>query len=62
MPSMGGSNTPPITRPSSSIVRLGNSEPIKTVQDGKQKVYVLESDITDTQAKVNSIRQKATIQ
>jgi len=62
MPSMGGSNVAPITRPSSSIVRLGNTEPIKTSTDTKQRVYVLESDITDTQAKVNSIRQKATIQ
>lgn len=62
MPSMGGIPSAPITRPSSSVVRLGNTEPIRTSQDNPQKVYVLESDITNTQNNVKSIRQKATIQ
>jgi hypothetical protein len=59
MPSVNAA--PPIIRPSSNLVRLGN-EPINTNSVGeKTKVYVLESDITSTQKNVDSIRQKATI-
>ena len=53
----------PIVRPSSSFTQLGNSEPIRTTNEGgKVKVYVTESDITATQEKVNSIKTKATIE
>jgi hypothetical protein len=61
----GGGSTPqaPIVRPSSSFTQLGNSEPIRTTNEGgKVKVYVTESDITATQEKVNSIKTKATIE
>ena len=53
----------PIVRPSSSFTQLGNSEPIRTTNEGgKVKVYVTESDITATQEKVGSIKAKATIE
>jgi len=51
----------PTTRPSSGFTTLGN-ETINTNSVGeKMKVYVTESDITNSQTKVNSIKVKATI-
>jgi hypothetical protein len=62
----GGGGTPslpPVIRPSSSFTRLGNEEPIRTTNEGgKVRVFVTESDITNAQEKVNSIKTKATIQ
>jgi hypothetical protein len=63
----GGGGSPtiaaPIVRPSSSFTQLGNTEPIRTTNEGgKVKVFVTESDITSTQEKVGSIKAKATIQ
>jgi hypothetical protein len=62
----GGGGTPslpPVIRPSSSFTRLGNDEPIRTTNEGgKVRVFVTESDITNAQEKVNSIKTKATIQ
>jgi hypothetical protein len=63
----GGSPTPnmtlpPITRPSSGFTLLGNENAIRTTSEGeKVKVYVTESDITNSQNKVSSIKAKATI-
>jgi hypothetical protein len=52
---------PPMVRPTSNMVSIGN-ESIKTQSNGiDQKVYVVESDITNTQNKVKSIESKATI-
>jgi hypothetical protein len=52
---------PPMVRPTSNMVSLGN-ETVKTQSNGiDQKVYVVESDITNTQNKVKSIESKATI-
>jgi hypothetical protein len=60
--SMGGNVAPPIVRPTSSAVQITNGNPIRTNNQGAdQRVYVLESDITNSQNKVNSIRTKATI-
>ena len=61
----GGGSMPsmniPTTRPSSGFTTLGN-ETINTNSVGeKMKVYVTESDITNSQTKVNSIKVKATI-
>jgi hypothetical protein len=63
----GGGSAPqalaPVVRPSSSFTQLGNTEPIRTTNEGgKVKVFVTESDITATQEKVGSIKAKATIQ
>ena len=61
MPSMP-SSAPPIIRPTSSNVNIGNITPIKTSnQNEGGKVYVLESDITNSQNNVDSIKKKATI-
>ena len=61
MPSMP-SAAPPIMRPTSSNVNIGNTTPIKTSnQNESGKVYVLESDITNSQNNVDSIKKKATI-
>jgi|688.fasta_scaffold03938_8 hypothetical protein len=61
MPSMP-SSAPPIVRPTSSNVNIGNTNPIKTTnQNEGGKVYVLESDITNSQNNVDSIKKKATI-
>lgn len=62
---VGGGSMPsmniPTTRPSSGFTTLGN-ETINTNSVGeKMKVYVTESDITNSQTKVNSIKVKATI-
>lgn len=58
----GASTAPPIVRPTSSAVQITNNTPIRTNNQGSsQRVYVLESDITNTQTKVNDIRTKATI-
>jgi hypothetical protein len=51
----------PATRAASSFVMLGNQNPINTRSVGNSKVYVVESDITKTQSKVNGIKAKATI-
>lgn len=51
----------PATRAASSFVMLGNQNPINTKSVGNAKVYVVESDITKTQTKVNGIKAKATI-
>ena len=61
----GGGSMPsmniPTTRPSSGFTTLGN-ETINTNSVGeKVKVYVTESDITNSQTKVQSIKTKATI-
>jgi uncharacterized phage infection (PIP) family protein YhgE len=54
--------TAPQTRPSSGFTMLGNEDPIKTTNEGgKIKVFVTESDITNSQNKVSSIQAKATI-
>jgi hypothetical protein len=59
----GTPSLPPVIRPSSSFTRLGNEEPIRTTNEGgKVRVFVTESDITNAQEKVNSIKTKATIQ
>jgi len=62
----GGGSTPsiniPQTRPSSGFTLLGNEKAIRTTNEGeKVKVYVTETDITNSQNKVNSIKAKATI-
>ncbi len=62
----GGGSMPtmnlPTTRPSSGFTMLGNEDPIKTTNEGgKIKVFVTESDITNSQNKVSSIQAKATI-
>jgi hypothetical protein len=60
-PSFSRPAIPPMVRPSSNMVSIGN-ESIKTQSNGiDQKVYVVESDITNTQNKVKSIESKATI-
>ncbi len=61
-----GGSTPsiniPQTRPSSGFTLLGNEKAIRTTNEGeKVKVYVTETDITNSQNKVNSIKAKATI-
>jgi hypothetical protein len=63
MPNMSSSPaSPPILRPTSSNVNIGNTTPIKTSnQNEGGKVYVLESDITNSQNNVDSIKKKATI-
>lgn len=64
MPSMPGTSAaPPIIRPTSSTVNIGNQNAIRTTNANKQdgKVYVLESDITGTQQKVENIRAKTII-
>jgi uncharacterized phage infection (PIP) family protein YhgE len=54
--------TAPQTRPSSGFTMLGNEDPIRTTNEGgKIKVFVTESDITNSQNKVSSIQAKATI-
>jgi hypothetical protein len=61
MPSMP-SSAPPIIRPTSSNVNIGNTNPIKISNETEGgKVYVLESDITNSQNNVDSIKKKATI-
>jgi hypothetical protein len=61
MPSMP-SSAPPILRPTSSNVNIGNTNPIKISNETEGgKVYVLESDITNSQNNVDSIKKKATI-
>lgn len=61
MPSMSRPALPPMVRPSSNMVTIGN-ESIRTQSNGiDQKVYVVESDITNTQNKVKAIEDKATI-
>jgi hypothetical protein len=64
VPNEGGSSAtasisrpalPPMVRPTSNMVSLGN-QTVKTQSNGiDQKVYVVESDITNTQNKVKSI-------
>lgn len=63
MPSMPSTNAAPIVRPSSSTVNIGNTQPIRTSNQNNQdgRVYVLESDITSTQEKVENIRKKTII-
>jgi tRNA(Leu) C34 or U34 (ribose-2'-O)-methylase TrmL len=54
----------PALNPASSSVRLqGANEPLVTrsIRTENQRVYVLESDITDTQERVNMIKQKARV-
>ena len=61
---MGGASAsapPPITRPTSSFVQLDNTNPINVNNSGMTKVIVVESDITEVQNKVSSIKAKATI-
>jgi hypothetical protein len=59
----GGSvpSAPPMTRPSSSFTRIDNSTPIDVNNTGATKVYVTETDITNTQKKVDAIKAKAVI-
>jgi len=59
----GGSvpSAPPMTRPSSSFTRIDNSTPLDVNNTGKTKVYVTETDITNTQKKVDAIKAKAVI-
>jgi hypothetical protein len=59
----GGSipSAPPMTRPSSSFTRIDNTNPIDVNNTGATKVYVTETDITNTQKKVDSIKAKAVI-
>ena len=60
----GGSasiSAPPMTRPSSSFTRIDNTNPIDVNNTGLTKVYVTETDITNTQKKVDSIKAKAVI-
>lgn len=59
----GGSvpSAPPMTRPSSSFTRIDNTNPIDVNNTGSTKVYVTETDITETQKKVDSIKAKAVI-
>lgn len=59
----GGVAAPaPITRPTASLVQVGNNNPIQ-VDTGKnsQRVYVVESDISDVQNKVKVIEDRATV-
>jgi hypothetical protein len=52
----------PIVKPTSSFTVVNNPEPIRTSNEGgKVQVFVTESDITNTQNKVNSIKAKATL-
>jgi hypothetical protein len=60
----GGSaniSAPPMTRPASSFTRIDNTNPIDVNNTGATKVYVTETDITNTQKKVDSIKAKAVI-
>jgi len=59
----GGSipSAPPMTRPSSSFTRIDNTNPIDVNNTGATKVYVTETDITNTQKKVDAIKAKAVI-
>lgn len=62
----GGGSLPsmnmPTTRPSSGFTMLGNENPLRTTNEGGMiKVFVTESDITNSQNKVSSIQAKATI-
>jgi hypothetical protein len=59
----GGSvpSAPPMTRPSSSFTRIDNSTPLDVNNTGATKVYVTETDITNTQKKVDAIKAKAVI-
>lgn len=62
----GGGSAPslslPATRPSSGFTMLGNENPLRTTNEGGLvKVFVTESDITNSQNKVSSIQAKATI-
>lgn len=60
----GGSasmSAPPMTRPASSFTRIDNTNPIDVNNTGKTKVYVTETDITNTQKKVDAIKAKAVI-
>lgn len=62
----GGGSAPslslPATRPSSGFTMLGNENPLRTTNEGGMvKVFVTESDITNSQNKVSSIQAKATI-
>ena len=62
----GGGSAPslslPTTRPSSGFTTLGNENPLRTTNEGGMvKVFVTESDITNSQNKVSSIQAKATI-
>lgn len=62
--SSGGSaniSAPPMTRPASSFTRIDNTNPIDVNNTGATKVYVTETDITDTQKKVDAIKAKAVI-
>lgn len=52
---------PPITRPTSSFVQLDNRNPLDVNNVGMTKVVVVESDITQVQNEVKSIKAKATI-
>jgi hypothetical protein len=60
----GGSasmSAPPMTRPASSFTRIDNTNPIDVNNTGATKVYVTETDITNTQNKVDAIKAKAVI-
>ena len=60
----GGSasiSAPPMTRPASSFTRIDNTNPIDVNNTGATKVYVTETDITNTQKKVDAIKAKAVI-
>jgi hypothetical protein len=50
-----------MTRPSSSFTRIDNTNPIDVNNTGSTKVYVTETDITNTQKKVDAIKAKAVI-
>jgi hypothetical protein len=54
-------SAPPMTRPASSFTRIDNTNPIDVNNTGATKVYVTETDITNTQKKVDSIKAKAVI-
>lgn len=60
----GGSasiSAPPMTRPASSFTRIDNTNPIDVNNTANTKVYVTETDITNTQKKVDAIKAKAVI-
>lgn len=62
--SSGGSasiSAPPMTRPASSFTRIDNTNPIDVNNTANTKVYVTETDITNTQKKVDAIKAKAVI-
>lgn len=61
--SAGGGNTsapPPMTRPQSSRVSLDSGgKPISVSDKSRQRVYVVERDITNTQSRVSVIQNRA---